>query len=265
MQQPKRKPTVSLASVLILLARSDAFLLGPSMIHACSKLQNKPTLHSDYNDFESFDSTEVDREVQQFTKEFYEEVRLRKVKLLDSSTDDSTSSSSSVSDNTSSPLLAFLSLLNPPPPPSSSAGLFSGRGQTAYSSGRSLRAELQLLEPSQDNGARIIGWDGLYMDNYLGGNTDQLDQIVKAAAGTLIVISVAYLVMEMTGGLTLIFPWEDAMSEGLSTTLIVLSDGANHVGSVVVGDAAWLMEESRALVGVMGDALVHSMEELAVH
>lgn len=252
MQKPKHLSPVLLAYALILLTRSDAFLLGPSIIHVCSNtlLQNKPTLHSNYNDFECFDNTEVEREVQQLTKEFYEEVRLRKVKLLDS-TDESTSSSSAVPDDTSSPLMTFLSFINPPPPPRSSAGLFSGEGKTASSSGRSLRADLQLLEPSQDNAASIIGWDGLYIDNYFSGHPDQLDQVVKAAAGTLIVISVAYFVMEMAGGLTHV--------EGLSRTFIVLSDGVE-----VGGDAAWLVEESRALIGVMGEALVHSVEEMMV-
>lgn len=240
---------------------ADAFI-SPSRIHTSKTLLKNKHTHIEYNDFASVGEHDIveEKEALMLTKEFNEEVRLRGLTVDESETREVyTSSPSLQTKDGASPLFAFLSFLNPPPPPPSSAGLFSGRGQTAYSSGRSLRAEVQLQSSiSKDSGARIIGWDGLYIDS----QPDQIEQIFKAAAGTLIVLSVAYLATEITGGLTIVFPWEEAMAagiakNGITSVLIVLSDEVEHIGTVMT-------EESSALVGSVGQALARSMEELVL-
>lgn len=258
-----RSAVLLLASLVIVLSTyADAFISrSPSTIHKSKTLPQNKYAMNEYSDFDSHDSVDEELEAQQLTREFYEEVRLRKSRsYLSLNEEDSNEVHQVKSQQTAtddSPLFAILSFLKPPPPPSASAGLFSGRGQTAHSSGRSQRAEVQLLESSLNNknGARIIGWDGIIIDS----KPDQLEQILKAAAGTLVVLSVAYLAMELTGGLAIVFPWEEAVAagiakEGISSVMIVLGDGVEHVGSLVV-------EESVALVGSMGP-LVHSFEEL---
>jgi hypothetical protein len=266
-QHEARRQT--LLCLVFLILCTEAFIAPERIRWHKTLLRNKESL--DYDDFGSYGDTELlEKEAQEWTKEFYKEVRLREARNtlasdaqeLDARETYESSpfiSPSSTTDNTT-PLSVLLSFFHPPPPPSSSAGLFSGNGKgpTAYSSGRSARAEVQLLESSlnKHKGARIIGWDGLYIDS----KPDQLEQILKAAAGTVVVLSVAYLATELAGGLAIVFPWEgeiftpmagEIAKDGISSILIVLGDGFEHVGSLVIGDAASL-----------GQALAHSMEEL---
>jgi hypothetical protein len=263
-QSTPRLAKLLLSSLVIVFStHADAFI-SPSRLttQTCKTLLQNKYATNEYSDFDSHDSVDEELEAQQLTREFYEEVRLRKSRSYSSIDEVDSNEMYEVKNQLTatdddSPLFAFLSFLKPSPPPSSSAGLFSGRGQTAHSSGRSQRAEVQLLESTHNNknGARIIGWDGIIIDS----KPDQLERILKAAAGTLVVLSVAYLAMELTGGLTIVFPWEEAVAagiakEGISSVLIVLSDGVEHVGSLV-------FEESSAFVGSMGP-LVHSIEEL---
>ena len=192
-----RDSSVLFACVMLILLThdADAFIQSSTRSNCKTSLKNKPK-HTDYNDFASYDGiTEQEKEVHQLTKEFYDEIKLRSLSDI---TSDETYESQPLP-ATVSPLVAFLTFLKPPPPPPSSAGLFSGRGKTAYSSGRSSRAEVQLLESSlneQDSVARFVGWDGVYINN----KSDHVEQILKAAAGTVAVLTIAYLVMDSMGG-----------------------------------------------------------------
>ena len=248
---------------VILLRLTDAFI-GQSIHSRCRTLLKNKSTRIEYSDFAAYeDNARQEKEAQKLTEEFYEEVRLRQARNSDVGDTESkriekidTSTSFPSKPYNTSPLLTLLSFLNPPPPPPSSAGLFSGKGKTAYSSGRSLRAEVQLLESSfnkHEAGAGLIGWDGVYIDN----SSDQFEKILKATAGTLTVLAVAYFAMELTGELSIAFPWEEAVTGVSTSILIVLSDGAERVSSLVV-------EDSGALVGSAGQALVHTMEELLV-
>lgn len=249
---------------VILLRLVDAFI-GQS-IHSCCRtrtlLENKSN-HIEYSDFAAYgDNTQQEQEVQKLTEEFYEEVRLRQARssvVRDTESmriekKDSLTYLSSKPDDRS-PLVALLSFLNPPPSPPSSAGLFSGKGKTAYSSGRSLRAEVQLLESSfnkHETGAGLIRWDGVYVDN----SPDQFEKILKATAGTLTVLAVAYLAMGLRGEFNVAFPWEEAATSGTSV-LIVLSERTESISSLVV-------EDPGVLVSSMGQAVIHTAEELIV-
>ena len=293
-------PRTLISLIILLLTRTRAaFVAKPwklESIGTTTPLKNKPS-HSEYNDFASYDTTGQEEEAQQLAKEFYKELEHRQatkslniVSKLDdrdqvydvlrskpSSSDSGGSkiifSSPPTTIKSPSPNFGFFpSFFHPPPPPPASAGLFSGRGHTAYSSGRSIRAEMQLLDSSLTKGGgtqSIVGWNGVVHSN----PTDQFEQLVKLAAGTLIVLSATYLAIQLSGDLAIVFPWEKAVfdpmvdgivKDGLSRVLVVLGDGVEHVGSVIVGDAAWFVGESSALVGSVGQAVARSMEGLVL-
>ncbi|KAL7522197.1 hypothetical protein ACHAWX_006885 [Stephanocyclus meneghinianus] len=294
-------PRTVISLVLLLLTRTRAaFVAKPWKLHSIGTttlLKNKPS-HSEYSDFASYDTTCQEEEAQKLAKEFYKELENRQAtkslniisKLDDrdqmydvlrsrpSSSDSGGSkiifSSPSTTIKSSSPNFGFFpSFFHPPPPPTpASAGLFSGRGHTAYSSGRSIRAEMQLLDSSltkRGGTQSIVGWNDVVQSS----RTDQFEQLVKLAAGTLIVLSATYLAIHLSGELAIVFPWEEAVfdpmvdgivKDGLSRVLVVLGDGVEHVGSVIVGDATWFVGESSAFVGSVGQAVARSMEELVL-
>jgi hypothetical protein len=257
----------------ILIVRTEAAFIGNpyrTLIRSSKiQLQNKQN-HLEYSDFGSYGDRSVqDEEAQQLTTEFYQELRERQARgsldQIDDLDGDKRESSKgyfskpSTADPPQFAFFSFPSFFNPPAPAPSSAGLFSGTGQTAYSSGRSIRADTQLLESSlnkQVGTPGIIGWHGTYVQA-----PEQFEQLLRAAAGTIIILSATYLAMELSGGLTIVFPWEEAVfgeifKDGISNVWVVLGDG--------VGDAAWFVEESSALVGSVGQAVVKSMEGLVL-
>ncbi|KAL3795206.1 hypothetical protein ACHAW5_004008 [Stephanodiscus triporus] len=165
-------------------------------------------------------------------------------------------------------LLPFFSFPAMAPRPAASAGLFSGSGTTVYSPGRSIRAEIELLETtSRNNDARnndVRHW------SYVG-TPEQLDDVFRLIALSLIVLPSAYVVAEASGaaGMTEIMTWEDAaacayrlvalMNDGMSGVVIGVGNGDVFVGE----DAAWLMRESSELAAIVVDA-VRSVERLVL-
>lgn len=179
------------------------------------------------------------------------------------------------SQESSSPLLALLSFFSPAPRPAPSAGLFSGSGTTVYSSGRSIRAEIELLETTiKRNGNQQSNsnkWPGL-----LGGiqqphaNTpQQSDEVFRIAVALLIVLSAAYIVITI-GGITESISWDGPAA--ISTNVMSLMNDATKSSVVIsVGhgdifmeeEAAWLIKQSSDWVTLAAEA-VRSVEELVL-
>jgi hypothetical protein len=168
------------------------------------------------------------------------------------------------------PMLPFLSFPSPAPRPAASAGLFSGSGTTVYSSGRSIRAEMEILETTiKNNEAKNnkLGWDGVYaMD------AEQLEEALRLAVLALVVVSAAYVAIEASGGISVV-TWDgaaasanhvlslmnDATHDGISSIKISVNDADVFLGE----EAAWLVKESSHLAASVVEA-VRSVEELVL-
>lgn len=170
----------------------------------------------------------------------------------------------------------FLSFLAPQPRPAASAGLFSGSGTTVYSSGRSVRAEIEILETTMKNndaGNKNL-WDSFYV-----GSPEQAEEVLKLLALSLIVLSAAYVAVEASGGMEkmAVISWDevgasandalslmtDATREGVDGMLSGILVSAGH-GDVFLGEeAARLMKESAEWAASVGEA-VRSVEDLVL-
>ncbi|KAL7533198.1 hypothetical protein ACHAXR_007192 [Thalassiosira sp. AJA248-18] len=172
------------------------------------------------------------------------------------------------------PSFPFFSFPAPAPRPATSAGLFSGSGTTVYSSGRSIRAEIEILESTLKNSEsknNNQGWDGIYV-----GSPEQLEEILKLIAVSLIVASAAAIAIEASGGMTLI-SWDgaldgaaasanhvmnlmnDATKDGMSSIMISVGNGDVFMGE----EASWLVKESSDLAASVVEA-VRSVEDLVL-
>jgi hypothetical protein len=183
-------------------------------------------------------------------------------------TNQPTPSSSSRESSSLFSLLPFFSFPAMAPRPATSAGLFSGTGTTVYSPGRSMRAEIELLETTSTNidARNNDAWHWSYV-----GTPEQLDDVLRLIALSLIVLSSAYVVAEASGaaGMTEIMTWEDAaasayrlaalMNDGVSGVVIGVGNGDVFVGE----EAAWLIRESSELAAIVVDA-VRSVERLVL-
>jgi len=147
------------------------------------------------------------------------------------------------------PLFPFISFPTPAPRPATSAGLFSGSGTTVYSSGRSIRAEIEILETTlKNNDAK---------NNKQGWDPEQTEEVFRLAVVSLIVLSAAYIAVEASGGMAVI-SWDGAAA---SASSIMVSVGN---GDVFMGEeAAWLMKESSGLAASVVEA-VRSVEALVL-
>ena len=171
-----------------------------------------------------------------------------------------------------SPIFSLFPFFSAPAPrPATSAGLFSGSGTTVYSSGRSIRAEIEILETTIKNNEAKNNkqeiWDGIYV-----GSPEQLEEVARIVAFSLIVLSAAYVAVEVSGGLEVI-SWDgaaasanhvlslmnDATKDGMSTIMVSVSNGEVFLGE----EAAWLMRESSDLAASVVEA-VKSVEELVL-
>eukprot|EP00581_Thalassiosira_minuscula_P010150 CAMPEP_0183710254 /NCGR_PEP_ID=MMETSP0737-20130205/6027_1 /TAXON_ID=385413 /ORGANISM="Thalassiosira miniscula, Strain CCMP1093" /LENGTH=317 /DNA_ID=CAMNT_0025938483 /DNA_START=76 /DNA_END=1029 /DNA_ORIENTATION=+ len=153
-------------------------------------------------------------------------------------------------------LFSFLSIPAPfflAPRPAASAGLFSGSGTTVYSSGRSVRAEIEILETTMKNND-----DAEY-------DRQHREELVRSLATITVLLIIAYTV----GGV-----WDEAMASagnalGLMNEAIRMDGFSNIVVSVGQGDvflgeeAAWLMKESAGFASSVVDA-VRSVEGLVL-
>lgn len=138
-----------------------------------------------------------------------------------------------------------------------SAGLFSGGGSTVYSSGRSIRAEIDILNRSMaEDSKRREKWH--YVDFDL--NPEQMETLMKILGSSLVIIAIAGIVFEISGGgvstITLI---NDAAQDGISSLMISVGNGEVFMGE----EAAWLMKESSSMAASIVEA-VSSVEGMVL-
>ena len=187
--------------------------------------------------------------------------------------------SSSSSSSLSSSLFSMFPFLSSAPRPATSAGLFSGTGTTVYSSGRSIRAEIELLETTlknNDAGMNDGGGGGRMRDwTYHAGTPEQVDDVLRIIALSLVVLSAAYVAVEASGGGAVAaygmqhMTWDGAaasanrvaalVTDGVSGVVINVGNGEFFVGE----EAAWLMRESSEFAAIIVDA-VRSVEQLVL-
>lgn len=133
-----------------------------------------------------------------------------------------------------------------------SAGLFSGGGSTVYSSGRSIRAEIDILNRSMaEDSKRREKW--YYVDFDL--SPEQMENLMKLLGSSLVIIAVAGIFFEISGGgvstITLI---NDAAKDGITSFMIGVGNGEVFMGE----EAAWLMKESSTLA----TSIVHAVSSV---
>lgn len=167
----------------------------------------------------------------------------------------------------------IFSLFPPPNRSATSAGLFSGSGATVYSSGRSIRAEIEILETTIKNNEakekRRAVWEGVYV-----GSPEQVEEVLRAVAAAVVLLAAAYAAVELSGAAA------DAAVASLHSAanlFVGLADGAvardAAVPSLAIGaggadvflgeEAAWLVRESSELAAAVVEA-VRSVEELVL-
>lgn len=172
------------------------------------------------------------------------------------------------------PFWSFPLFSSPAPSPATSAGLFSGGGATVYSSGRSLRAEFDILEStikSSDLKSRNkFSWNAIYI-----GNPEQMDQAVKLFVGSLILLSVVYLAAGMPGNplggimvvdLSIIDEASSCVKEAGAFVEVIFEGAAGGViaGVGKAGEAICWLEESAAMAGSAVEIVARSVEELVI-
>jgi hypothetical protein len=190
------------------------------------------------------------------------------------------SSSSSPRETSLEALFSFFSSLDSSRR-TTSAGLFSGSGISVYSPGRSLRAEIELLETimnkndavtsiskkasdsnnSNDKSINDTVWNGIYIGT--------LSLIVLSAISSGVGMDLI-----MTSDYSPVASFEDAFAslnhllaviddntrEGISSVMIIANNGEVFMNE----EAHWLMRESSELAAAFVDTMHSSVEELVM-
>ena len=180
----------------------------------------------------------------------------------------------------SSPLLSFLSFFSPAPRPSPSAGLFTGSGTTVYSSGRSIRAEMEILETTikrnddqQSTNNMLAGLLSGIQQKQPGGSAaapQQSDEVFRIAVALLLVLSTAYIVISI-GGMAEVVTLNGASSSA-SHVLSLMNDATKSSVVISVGQGDMFMEEEAAMLlrqssewaVLAAESVVRSLEELVL-
>lgn len=185
------------------------------------------------------------------------------------------SSSSSPRETSLEALFSFFSSLDSSRR-TTSAGLFSGSGISVYSPGRSLRAEIELLETimnkndavtdiSKTNDSTIDYNDTVRNGVYIG----TLSLIVLSAISSGVGMDLI-----MTSDYSPVASFEDAFAslnhllavidditrEGISSVMIIANNGEVFMNE----EAHWLMRESSELAATFVDTMHSSVEELVM-
>jgi len=202
------------------------------------------------DDFAEYSRNEETDETQSITREFYDELKQRQSYQtpLESIDDEDTREQSKVSTNYFKsialsltdqfvlPELSILSeLLASPSPSETSAGLFSGTGGTIYSSGRSVHAEIEILESAlkinhtDDNGV----W-GKALSLFNVNDAEELEKL-KLILVSLIILSVVYITMESSEEMTLVLDQAATSAEHAFDLLVnTFSKEYHHFPSLMV-------------------------------
>lgn len=129
-----------------------------------------------------------------------------------------------------------------------SAGLFSGGGSTVYSSGRSIRAEIDILNRSMTEDAKGRAKWNVDFDI----SPEQVESLLKILGSSLVFIVVAGVVFEVSGvGVSTITLMNGVAKDGITSMMIGVSNGEVFMGE----EAAWLIRESTTLAASIVDAV----------
>lgn len=300
---------VMLAIALIVLfpSSSSAWVMTHPR-HLLTPTTSTTRLKYNDDDFASLSNFEAEEEGLRLAREFYNELQLRQRGRSDilplyeyddnddddennsirnagsswirrtSSVPTSSSSSSTPRESSLEALFSFFSSLDSSNTRrTTSAGLFSGSGISVYSPGRSLRAEIELLETiinkndaasaisNTDNDRSIDNDDTVWNGVYIG----TLSLIILSA-----VTSGVGMDMIMTSDYSPVASFEDAFAslnhlvaaiddvtrEGISSVMIIANNGEVFMNE----EAHWLMRESSELAATIRNTMQSSMEQLVM-
>lgn len=193
-------------------------------------------------DFTSFGENSEDNGGQQLANEFYQEIEYRR------SHGEETYTTKPI--RGTKPL--FTTQLPASPKPAGSAGLFSGGGSTVYSSGRSIRAEIDILNRSMAEDAKRgdgRGGSGIDFDSI---SQEQLESLLRFVGASLVFLAISGVIIEVSGGgISAITLVNDAAKDGISSMMIGVGSGHVFFGE----DAAWLLKESSIFAATIMDAV----------
>ena len=117
-----------------------------------------------------------------------------------------------------------------------------------YSSGRSIRAEIDILNRSMTEDAK--GGEKWNVDFDL--SLEQVENLLKILGSSLVFIVIAGVVFEVSGGgVSTITLMNDAAKDGMSSMMIGVTNGEIFMGE----EAAWLMKESSTLAVSIAEAV----------
>lgn len=198
------------------------------------------------DDFASFDSESGGDGGIQLASEFYQEVENRRKLGEETYT---------VSE--SKPRQMFSAQArqnNNPQKPAVSAGLFSGGGSTVYSSGRSISAEIDILNRSMTEDSK----EGeRWSIEIIELSPEQVENLLRMLGSSLIVAAIAGVVLEVTsGGLHSITLFNEG---SISSTMVSVTNGDVFWGE----EAAWLIKESTSF-GYSITETIRSIEGLVL-
>jgi hypothetical protein len=190
-------------------------------------------------DFASFGENAEDNGGQQLANEFYQEIEYRR--------------SHGEETYTTKPIRATKPLFTPASQKAAgSAGLFSGGGSTVYSSGRSIRAEIDILNRSMAEDAKRgdgRGRSGIDFDSI---SQEQLESLLRFVGVSLVFLAISGVLIEVSGGgISAITLMNDAAKDGISSMMIGVGSGDVFLRE----DAAWLLKESSIFAATIMDAV----------
>ena len=197
------------------------------------------------DDFASFASDSGGDEGKQLASEFYQELENRRKQGEETYT---------VSEPKPRKMFSAQSRQNTnPQKPAVSAGLFSGGGSTVYSSGRSISAEIDILNRSMAEDSK----EGERWSIEIELSPEQVENLLRFLGSSLIVVAIAGAVLEVSsGGIDSITLFNEG---GISSTMVSVTNGDVFWGD----EAAWLMKESTSFAKSITDA-VQSVEGIVL-
>lgn len=190
----------------------------------------------------------------------------------------SSSSSSAPRESSLEALFSFFSSLDSSNTRrTTSAGLFSGSGISVYSPGRSLRAEIELLETiinqkdaasaisNTDNDKSINNNDTVWNGIYIGTLSLIILSVVSSGVGMDMIMTsddspVASFEDAFASLNHLVAVIDDVTREGISSVMIIANNGEVFMDE----EAHWLIRESSELAATIRNTMQSSMEQLVM-
>lgn len=305
----------AIALLVLLPSSSSAWVMIHPRHHITPTTMTTRLKYNNDDDFASLSNSEAEEEGLRLAREFYNELQVRGrgrsdiQSLYDYDTDDddengvssksgdegaswmrrTSSSRTFVNNNQSSPsssssspretsleaLFSFFSSFDSSRR-TTSAGLFSGSGISVYSPGRSLRAEIELLETimnkndaatdiSKNNDSSIDYNDTVRNGIYIGTLSLVVLSAISSGVGMDLIMTsdyspVASLEDAFASLNHLLALIDDVTREGISSVMIIANNGEVFMNE----EAHWLMRESSELAATFVDTMHRSVEELVM-